>query len=150
MTRSNKVTYKIKIIGKFAMPRILWSYIDYVSTSQLWINHTLFEISISPRQNAVWRGTVKWGSLCWEAFKQVHRKLMNVRNCAIPHTLHNFWLLTSASPTYSWTYLIPLESIVYPRDNEIHSRTIKWYSTPAVKVKQSHHQRIHIQHCVIS
>ena len=150
MTRSNKFTHKMMLIWKITMPRIIWSYIDCVSTLQLWTSHILYERSVSPRQNAVWRGTVRWGGLCWAAFKQGHRKLMNVTNCAIPHTLYHFCLLTSASPTYSLTYYIPLESILYPLDNEVHSRTIKWCSTRAVNVKQSHHQRIYIQHCVIS
>ena len=87
----------------------------------------LCERTVSPRQYAVWRWsrTVKWDSLCWAAFKQGHRKLMNGRNCAILDTLYNFWLLTSASSIYSWTYHIPFKSILYPRDNEVHSRTIK-------------------------
>ena len=146
MTRSKQVTHKMTIIGKFTMPRILWSYINCVSTSQLLTSHILYERSVSRSRNVVWHGTVKWGSFCWAAFKQGHCKLMNVRNCAIPHTLHIFWLLTSASPTYLWTYHIPLESIVYPCDNEVHSRTIKW-CIRSVKVKQVHYQRIYIQKC---
>ena len=121
------------------MPRILWSYIDCVSTSQLWTSHILYERSVSPRQNAIWRGTVRWDRLFWAAFKQGHRKLMNVRNGAIPHTLYNFWLLTSASPIYSWTYNIPLESIVYPRDNECYTVEpsngvvhVQWRSTNVI------------------
>ena len=72
---------------------------------------------------------------------------MKVRNRAIPHRLHNFWLLTSASPIYSWIYHIPLESILYPRDNGVHSQTIISCSTHPVKIKQSHHLCIYIKKC---
>ena len=112
MTRSNKVTHKMKIIGKFTMPRILWSFIDCVSTLQLWTSHTFYEKTISPSQHAEWRGTVKRGCLCWAAFKQGHHKFMNVRNCAIPHTLHNFWLLTSASPIGHLLVLMDISYII--------------------------------------
>ena len=49
---------------------------------------------------------------------------------------------------------MPLKCIVYPRDNEVHSRTIKWCSTRAVKVKQGHHQRVYpysnLRHFIIT
>ena len=43
MTRSNKFTHKMRIIGRFTMPRILRSFIDCVSTLQLWTSHILYE-----------------------------------------------------------------------------------------------------------
>ena len=76
MTRSNKVTHNMTIIGKFTMQRIQWSYNHCVSTLQLWTSHILYERLVSPRVNAVWRGTVMWGSLCWATFKQGHHKLI--------------------------------------------------------------------------
>ena len=141
MTRSNKVTRKMTIIGKFTMPQILWRYIDCVSSIQLWTmdkSYTVWKIVFSPSKCGV-TVTVRWGSLSCAAFKKGHRKLMSVRNCAIPHKLYNFWFLTSASPTYSWTYHIPLECIIYHRANDVHSRNkdsiaSQRYETPRDKL----------------
>ena len=72
---------------------------------------------------------------------------MSTGNCDIPHTLYNFWLLTSASPTYALTYHIPLGSILYSRGNEVHSRIITCCNTRAVNIKQSHYLRIYFQKC---
>ena len=141
LTWSNTVTPKMTIIGKFIMPRILWSYIDCVSTSQLWTSHILYERSVSPRQNAVWRGTVRWGSLWWAAFKQGHRKLMNVRNCVIPHTLHNGCLnlrhlFTHGHIIYHWKALFIHVTMKYTAEpsNWCHIRAVHpSYALPRVK-----------------
>ena len=60
---------------------------------------------------------MRWDNLCGPAFNQGHRKFKskNVRNCAIPQYQR---VLIFTSPTDSWTYYIPLESIAYHRDNE--------------------------------
>ena len=108
MTRSNKVTHKMTIIGKFTMLRILWNYIDCVSTLQLWTSHILYERSVSSCQNVVWRGIVKWGSLYWAAFKQGHRKLMMLEivpfrtRYTISGCLHLRHLYTHRHIIYLW------------------------------------------------
>ena len=114
------------------MLRILWSYIDCVSTLQLWRSHVLSGRKISPRKYAV----CLWGGVVC-----VERRSNRV-------TVPQFhWVLIFTSPTYSWTKHIPLVDIVYPRDNTVHSRTTTWFSTRPVKVKQGRHQRIYIQKC---
>ena len=87
--------------------------------------------------------------------RRSNRIIINWWTLKVRHSAHVTQILVaytsvSASPIYPWTYHIPLQSIVYPRDNEVHSRTIQRCSIRAVKVNQSHHQRIYIQHSLWS
>ena len=98
--------------------------------------YTLYKSTILPRQNAVWRGHVRWECLCGAAFKHGHRKLMNVRNCAIPHTLYNFigclhlrHLHTRGHIIYLWNASVTMKYAVEPSNDVVH---VQWKSNKVI------------------
>ena len=88
----------------------------------IWTSHKLIERLISPRKNAVWLGTMMWSILCGAAFKQGHRKLMNVRNCAFQQTFGKHCLSPRQWSTES------NNQIMYSASIEGHTRSSSTYS----------------------
>ena len=82
---------------------------------------------------------MRWSSLCGAAFKQGHRKLMNVRNCAIPHMLNNFTgclqllqLQTHAHIIYLWKALFIPGTMKYTVEQYDNVVRVHWRSNKVI------------------